>query len=326
MSDPENPPIRAAIYARVSTDNQDNASQIEVCTEHAKRHDNIDDWEVFADIQSGHDDTRPDYVRMKEAIRDGEFDYFICSEFSRISRNDGEIKAFVADCFDREMGFEVVQSSFAVAPDTDAITKQAMKIVADTLANIATMENLQKVDRIRRGMHHAREAGKWTRKAPTGFSVNKDGYLQVEVDEYLAMRDAMLDHYYNHTSWTELGKRVGLNRSTLSRIYNDEERRRLYIHAEGWDTWGRDTAALKDADMDTYVQALDDAPEYIDPEEEREKRRRMAAVSDEEFALMRSMSMIAEAVENGETLSDEELLDMFEENVAAVADEVLRSS
>jgi DNA invertase Pin-like site-specific DNA recombinase len=142
MSDPETPPIRAAIYARASTDDQDNASQIEVCTEHAKRHDSIDDWEVFADIQSDHDDARPDYARMKEVIQNGEFDYFICSEFSRISRDDGEIKAFVADCFDREMGFEVVKNSFAVAPDTDAIIKQAMKIVADTFANIATMENL----------------------------------------------------------------------------------------------------------------------------------------------------------------------------------------
>jgi DNA invertase Pin-like site-specific DNA recombinase len=255
---------------------------------------------------------------MKEAIHNDEFDYFICSEFSRISRNDGEIKSFIADCFDREMGVEIVQSSFAVAPDTDAITKQAMKIVADTLANIATMENLQKVDRINRGIQHAREAGKWTRKAPTGFSVNKDGYLQVNVDEYLAIRDALLDHYYFATSWTELGERVGLNRSTLSRIYNDEDRRRLYIHAEGWDKWGRDTAALKDADMDTYVKALDDAPEYIDPEEERKKRRRMAAVSDEEFAMMRSMRMIAEAVESGEELSDEELLEMYEENVDAV--------
>jgi hypothetical protein len=73
--------------------------------------------------------------------------------------------------------------------------------------------------------------------------------------------------------------------------------------------------------MDTYVKALDDAPDYIDPEAEREKRRRMAAVSDEEFALMRSMSMISEAVQNGEELSDEELLEMFEENVAAVADD-----
>lgn len=324
MSEQSESPRKAAIYARVSTSDQDTTSQVEVCTEHARAHPDIDEWEHFGDVQSGHDDDRPDYVRMKEAIHNDEYDYFICSEFSRISRNDGEIKNFIADCFDREMGVEIVQSSFSVSPDADPITKQAMKIVADTLANIATMENLQKVDRINRGIKHAREAGKWTRKAPTGFSVNKDGYLQVEVDEYLAIRDALLDHYYNHTSWTVLGERVGLNRSTLSRIYNDEERRRLYIHAEGWDKWGRDTAALRDADMDTYVKALDDAPEYINPGERREKRRRMAAVSEADFAMMRSMTMIAESVENGEELSDEELLEMFEENVAAVAEERTR--
>lgn len=325
-------PTTAAIYCRVSTGAQDTESQVDVCTTHAQEHPDIDEWTIYSDVQSGHDDTRDDYVRLKEDIADGQYDYFICSEFSRISRNDGEIKSFVDDCFDRNMGFEVVQASFSVAPDEDAINRQALKIVADTLANISTMENLQKIKRIKRGMHHAREEGKWTRKPPAGFEVHPETkYLQVNVEEFLSIRDALLDHYYNDTPWAGLASTTPVQRTTLSRIYNDEDRRRLYVYGEGWDDWSRDEAALEDAglpenaspdvassedaNLKTYLWSLDDAPDCIDPEARREHRRREQAVGDDEQAMLATMRDLASRAENGaEKLSEEELVDLYERN------------
>ena len=350
--DTDESPTKAAIYARVSTKDQDTSSQVEVCVQHAKDHPDIDEWETYGDVMSGHDDSREDYVRMKEDIANGEYDYFICSEFSRISRNDNEIKNFISDCFEREMGVEVVQSSFSVAPDADAITRQAMKIVADTLANIATMENLQKIDRINRGIKHAREAGKWTRKPPAGFEVDPEtSHLQVNVEEFLAIREALLEHYYNGTPWPQLADAAGVSRTTLSRIYNDEERRRLFIHGEGWDKWDRDeialenadvpegaslpndvdilddadlsheVAALKDANLKLYLQILNDAPERIDPDAERESTARESTVSDGEEAMLSTMLDLMERAQNGdEELTEDEVMELYEENRDTVGD------
>lgn len=321
MSDDEAAPTTAAIYARVSTADQDTESQLDVCTQHAENHDDIDEWTAYGDVQSGHEDDREDYVRLKDDIRDGQYDYFICSEFSRISRNDGEIKSFVADCLDRDMGFEVVQSSFSVAPDADDITKQALKIVADTLANIATMENLQKIDRIHRGIDHAREAGKWTGKAPKGFEVN-DGYLQVVPDEFLSVRTALLEHHTEGASWTTLADAFDLNRSTLSRYYNNDEKRRLYIHADGYDEMDRIEAALKDANMKDYVATLDDTPDSdIDPADDPEPIS-LEEIEASDQAMMRTMQeLLTRSTESDEPLDDEELFEIYEDNLNHVSEQ-----
>lgn len=312
----------AAIYGRVSTSDQNTDSQIEVCTEHARNHPDIDSWTVYDDVQSGHDDDRPDYLRLKADIADGQYDYFICSEFSRISRNDGEVKDFIATCFDRDMGVEIVQSSFSVAPNEDEITKQAMKMVADTLANIATMENLQKIDRIQRGIDHAQEAGKWTGKSPKGFEINDEGYLEVNTEEFLTIRAALLDHHYKGTPWSVLEDEFGINRSTLSRFYNDEEKFALYAHAEGYDSSGRLEAALQDADLQTYIQMRDDAPalsnEDADPVDDHSGPREEDPT--QLMTLMRTMLDLLEARNEEEELSDGELLELYERNRETVTE------
>lgn len=291
----------AAVYARVSTQDQDTESQVDQCVTFCRDHDTIDKWDIYSDVQTGHDDDRPDYLRLQEQIDD--YDYFVCSEFSRISRNDDEIKRFVSLCFEYELGFNVIQNAFSVAPDADPITRQAMKMVADVLAGIATMENLQKIERIERGMKHAREAGKWDKKPPTGFEV-EDGYLHVVPDEFLAVRNALVEHEKHGTSWSALSRQTGVHRTTLSNIYRDDERRELYLDGDGYDDHNRIEAALADSDMDTYldtkaepapVEASDDGRDVI--------------------AMMRTLQSLQDrAREDADCLDDDELLALYNEH------------
>jgi len=235
------------------------------------------------------------------------------------------------------MGFEVVQSSFSVAPSADPIDRQAKKMLADILANLSTMENLQKIDRINRGIKHAREVGRWTRKPPAGFYV-EDKHLRVNVEEFLEIRDALLDHYYNQTPWSELENHTNVSRSTLSTIYNNEDRRRLFVYGEGWDQWDRDDAALEkaeppentdithkeaaleDVNLKTYLSILEDAPDYIDPEEERARNERQRTVSGTEEAIISTISEALTHIQVGEeSLSEEDLLEIHKQNRAAVS-------
>ena len=297
----------AAIYARVSTPDQDTESQIEQCVTFCREHDTIEEWDIYSDIQTGHDDNRPDYLSVQNQL--DQYDFFVCSEFSRISRNDDEVKRFVSQCFEHELGFNVIQNAFSVAPDADPITRQAMKMVADVLAGIATMENLQKIERIERGMKHAREQGKWDKKPPVGFEVNEQGYLCVVVDEFLAVRNALVEHEKHETPWSALGQQTGVHRTTLSAIYDDADRRDLYLHGDGYDEHNRMAAALADTDLDTYIDTRAEEPS---PPKENDTR--------DVVAMMRTLQTLQErARDDGEQLDDHELLTLYEEELDAVS-------
>lgn len=87
-------PIRAAIYARVSTDNEGQkescANQVELAQNFINRHPNIVVVGTFVDdgISAKNDFTRPEYNKMLENITDGKVDLIICKALSRLNRND----------------------------------------------------------------------------------------------------------------------------------------------------------------------------------------------------------------------------------------------
>lgn len=312
----DNTPTRAAIYCRVSTKSQETESQEEVCTRFVENHPDIDEWRIYKEKETGHNDDREKYVRLKNAIGRGEYEYFVCSEFSRISRNAGEIKEFVSLCFEQGMGFEVIQGAFSAEPDEDEITQTVLKMVADILAGIATMEQLQKIDRIKRGLKYAREnKGKFTHRAPAGFRIDDDGFIHVNDEEFTALREALLEHHYNGTQWSTLEEFAPVSRSALSKIYNNEERRNLYVYAKGYDDYGLLDDALENAGWKKAVKVMKDTPDRIDPEQERKQRKQWNRVGDDERAMMKTFQDIVQlAQEQDEPLSEEELLNLYEQN------------
>lgn len=313
---PPKHPTTAAIYCRVSTQSQETESQEEVCTRFADAHPEIDTWQLYTEKETGHDDNRQQYVRLKNAIKRDEYDYFVCTEFSRISRNAGEIKQFVSLCFEHGMGFEVIQGAFSAEPDEDEITQTVLKMVADILAGIATMEQLQKIDRIKRGLTYAREnKGKFTHRAPAGFAINDEGFVHVDDEAFTAVREALLEHHYNGTPWSTLEDYTPISRSALSKIYNDDARRDLYVYAKGYDDHGLLDEALATAGWKKAVKVMDDTPDRINPEQERRQQKQWNRVGDDERAMMSTFQDIVRASDNrDEPLSEDELLQLYEKN------------
>ena len=89
---------RAAIYARYSGDRQRATSiddQVRNCTGYAERA-GFRIIEIFQDRAiTGSTRARPDYLRMREAADDGDFDVLLVDDLSRLSRDDYELKGLL---------------------------------------------------------------------------------------------------------------------------------------------------------------------------------------------------------------------------------------
>lgn len=78
--------MKAGIYARVSTNEQDMEKQIKELEDYCKR--NNYDYELYADKGiSGSKDNRPEFNRLQEDIRLGKIDVVICYKIDRLSRS-----------------------------------------------------------------------------------------------------------------------------------------------------------------------------------------------------------------------------------------------
>ena len=105
------------------------------------------------------------------------------------------------------------------------------QLIAGVMGDLARVEHKQKLRRIQSGIDAAKEAGRWTGRPPAGFDV-KDGYLQVNADEFLTIRRALerIEQGYTYADAAD-GTRVA--ESTLRVLYDD--RRDLYFYAEAED-------------------------------------------------------------------------------------------
>lgn len=105
-SDTRTEPVKACIYARVSTDNEGQkescANQVEMAKRYIAGHPNIELVNVYVDdgISGKNDFNRPAYGRMQQAIDDGNVELIIVKTTSRLNRdelNDASLRYFLKE-------------------------------------------------------------------------------------------------------------------------------------------------------------------------------------------------------------------------------------
>jgi DNA invertase Pin-like site-specific DNA recombinase len=223
---------KAALYARVSTGDQDPQRQINDVLSHMENDDYrySDDSPVrYVYIETGTDDEREQYQQLWTAVGEEEFDIVFATELSRFSRTgSAEVMRFVEHCIEHDTSLEVLESVISLDVDSGMMEQQIQKLIAALMSELASLQHQQKLERIQSGIKAAQDAGKWTGAPPKGFRVD-DGYLRVDVDEYLAVREAVrrIDEGESQRS---VAQDTGLNRRTLGNLYNDH--RGLYLDAD----------------------------------------------------------------------------------------------
>ncbi len=150
-----NKPIRAAIYARVSTTNhnQDVGLQLDELRQIAAQRG----WQIVGEFIddgiSGSKQSRPALDRMMSAVRNGEVDVVAVWRFDRFARSTRHLIEALEEF--RQLNVDFV--SIREAVDTSTIIG---KMVFTFLAAVAEFERALTVERVKAGVARAKAAGK----------------------------------------------------------------------------------------------------------------------------------------------------------------------
>lgn len=221
-----------ALYARVSTSEQDPERQLRALRDHAADAYPGCEATEFVDVVSGTSDRREEYDRLREQIASGDIETVVVDEISRLSRlGSGEIPQFIQHCLDHETSVDDLEVGLSVDVDDTAFSQAVNEMIVGLLGSLAKIEHKQKMRRIRSGIEAAQSAGTWTGRPPRGFTV-EDGQLRVEPEEFLRVR-AAVERVSAGEPVATVAEDAGLPSSTLSRLSSD--RSELYLQGEADD-------------------------------------------------------------------------------------------
>lgn len=219
-----------AIYTRTSTDEQEDGleSQLDSCRDKLDEGD-LQNSKLYKDEGvSGAKDNRPAFNRLQNDLANGDIEKIVVSELSRISRNTLTLMEFLEDVWGQEIGLVVADGQFpSVEPGNPF-----MKALAQMMSVFVELERNLIMMRTERGIRRATNQGKWTKgRPPRGFSTDDDGYLIVDFEEYVRVAGA-IELVEKGGSVYSVARAADIPQSTLSDIYNDEEKRKLYTRQE----------------------------------------------------------------------------------------------
>ena len=222
-----------AIYARVSTKNQDPQRQLQELAEFAQQEYPDGSVIPYEDIVSGTDtDEAARYQELREDIEAGEVDIVVVDEISRLSRlGGGEIHNFIQFCLEHDTSVRDREVGLSIDVDDSAVDQAVSEMLIGLMGDLARIEHKQKLRRIRSGIAAAQEAGKWTGRPPIGFEV-EDGRLRVDVEEFLRVR-AAIERVAAGEARSTVAEDTGIASSTLKNSY--DERADLYLFGEDED-------------------------------------------------------------------------------------------
>jgi DNA invertase Pin-like site-specific DNA recombinase len=144
--------LKAAIYCRVSTEEQDADKQEYIIKDYCQRN-NIEIYKVYKDVISGKTTSRPAFNQLLEDMRQREFGVIIVTKLDRIGRSLGHLISMFEEFNKRGIHFIAVTQSI----DT---TSAAGKLQLHILGAFAEFERNIISERTKEGMKRAIGVGK----------------------------------------------------------------------------------------------------------------------------------------------------------------------
>lgn len=146
-------------YARVSTEEQNEARQIQAFEHYSEKNNKI-----FIDKMSGRNTARPQLQSMLEYVREG--DIVVVTEFSRLARSTRDMLQIVQELTDKGVGLISLKESL----DTQQPT---CKFMLTVFAALAELERETILQRQREGIAIAKMQGKYKGRKPLPFNEDK---------------------------------------------------------------------------------------------------------------------------------------------------------
>ena len=101
-------------------------------------------------------------------------------------------------------------------------------MVANIMGDLAKIEHEQKLQRVQSGIRAAQRAGTWTDHLPRGFDIDEDRRLHVDTETFLKTREAFARLARGERK-NVVAESTGIPRSTLVRLYDDDQRRAMCL-------------------------------------------------------------------------------------------------
>ncbi len=176
------PPLRVAIYLRISTDELHQPFSLEA--QHLKLRNYVtsqDNWELvgkpYIDEKSGATTDRPALRRALAAARAGKFDVLLVYRVDRLSRSIRGLSEILADLEDAGAAFRSATEPFDTATP-------AGRMMVQMLAVFAEFERATIIDRVINGMERKAARGEWPGGyRPHGYERHDGGKLVIVEDE-----------------------------------------------------------------------------------------------------------------------------------------------
>jgi len=144
--------LKAAIYCRVSTEEQDADKQDFICQEYCKRL-NIEIFKVYKDVISGSTTNRPSFNQLLEDMRGYKFDCVIVTKLDRMGRSLQHLLSLFDEFARKKIEF------IAVTQNIDTTTA-AGKLQMHIMGAFAEFERSIISERTKEGMRRAVGVGK----------------------------------------------------------------------------------------------------------------------------------------------------------------------
>lgn len=144
---------KVGLYARVSTDNQDLASQKKKLTQWAEQQGY--DYDLYSETISGKDDERTQFQELMEKVRDGKYDVIAVTKIDRFGRSTRHILQNIDEVEEYGASFVTLDQPIDTRDDTmmGEMMKQLLSVFAD-------FERRMIRQRMEEGFRKAKEEGR----------------------------------------------------------------------------------------------------------------------------------------------------------------------
>ena len=216
-------PMSSAIYARVSTEDQNLDRQLNSTQEYAELDLGVplSDLKIFRDKSTGTDTSRSGYRDMMEAVEDGKHDHVIVHEISRLARSLQDLERTVSRITDDGAAVHFVRDGLSFGDGKERpmhkLQMQMLGAFAEWQARVKQMNTKEGIAARQQedGYHHGRP--------PLGFEKNDGQLIEGEdYDQVCAVLDMVVK---KELSKRKAAKELQTSRTTISRAL---ERRSLY--------------------------------------------------------------------------------------------------
>ena len=158
--------MKAAIYARVSTEEQDADKQEYLCLDYAKRN-NLEVFKVYKDIISGSTSSRPSFNMLLEDMRHRKFDMIIVTKLDRLGRSLQHLLSLFNEFNSRGIGFVAVTQNIDTSNAAGKLQLHILAAFAEFERNIIserTKEGLKQRKEGKRGKDTKPRTRRWHKK------------------------------------------------------------------------------------------------------------------------------------------------------------------